>query len=92
VVRRPGSHLAATEILDFMAERAAKIKRLSGGIIFCDTIPKNPVRSLAARKQIHDYPFRDTDAPRPLIDHSLTSLYRVGRYSGDSSGIGLCLT
>ncbi|KAK5054520.1 hypothetical protein LTR84_001411 [Exophiala bonariae] len=42
VVRKSGSQVSADAILQYMAERTAKIKRIAGGIIFCDMIPKNP--------------------------------------------------
>ena len=31
------------EIKAFVAERVAKVKRITGGVVFMDAIPKNPV-------------------------------------------------
>lgn len=44
IVRKPGCHVSTKELLKHMAERTAKIKHITGGIIFCNMIPKNPVR------------------------------------------------
>jgi len=46
VVRKPGSEVSAEDILKFMAVKTSKIKRITGGIVFCNLIPKNPVSAL----------------------------------------------
>lgn len=47
IVRKSRALITADQILAYMAERTAKIKRITGGIIFTDEIPKNPVSSMA---------------------------------------------
>lgn len=44
IVRREGTKASANDIATWLEERAAPYKRLTGGVIFVDAIPKNPVR------------------------------------------------
>ncbi|EFX04716.1 4-coumarate-CoA ligase [Grosmannia clavigera kw1407] len=44
VVRVPGSKATGDEIARWMATRTSPFKRLAGGVVFVDNIPKNPVR------------------------------------------------
>lgn len=44
VVRKPGSDVATLDekaVKDYMGERLAKYKRLDGGVVFTDSIPRN---------------------------------------------------
>ncbi|PNS13908.1 4-coumarate--CoA ligase-like 7 [Sphaceloma murrayae] len=42
LVRKPGTKLEEGEVQAFMESRVAKHKRLTGGVVFRDEIPKNP--------------------------------------------------
>lgn len=42
VVLKPGTKSTEDEIYDYVAERVAVYKKLEGGIIFADEVPKNP--------------------------------------------------
>jgi 4-coumarate--CoA ligase len=42
VVLKAGQQVSATDIVQFMDQRVARIKRLTGGVVFVDAIPKNP--------------------------------------------------
>lgn len=44
VVRVPGTTATGDEIARWMAARTSPFKRLAGGVVFVDSIPKNPVR------------------------------------------------
>ncbi|PKY08679.1 putative AMP-binding enzyme [Aspergillus campestris IBT 28561] len=41
VVLKPGHHATDKEIMDFIKERVAPVKQLTGGVVFLDAIPKN---------------------------------------------------
>jgi 4-coumarate--CoA ligase len=43
LVRRADQKVQAQDIQDFMNSKVAKHKRLAGGIVFVESIPKNPV-------------------------------------------------
>ena len=43
LVRSADQKVEAQDIQDFMNSRVAKHKRLAGGVVFIDGIPKNPV-------------------------------------------------
>lgn len=43
VVRRQGSKVKEKEIAEWLAKRVSKHKRLVGGVVFLDAVPKNPV-------------------------------------------------
>lgn len=45
IVRKPGSEISAGDILNYMGDKTSKIKWITGGIVFCNMIPKNPVRA-----------------------------------------------
>ncbi|RVX74798.1 hypothetical protein B0A52_01075 [Exophiala mesophila] len=49
IVRKPGCSVSAQEVLKHMAERTAKIKHITGGIVFCNMIPKNPSGKILRR-------------------------------------------
>lgn len=46
VVLKSGSSIPAEEIMRFMIPKVSKHKLLTGGIVFTDVIPKNPVRDV----------------------------------------------
>lgn len=41
VVKRPGSELSEKEVYEYCAARLAGYKRLEGGVVFIDVVPKN---------------------------------------------------
>lgn len=43
VVRRPGLRVTEEEIMQFVAARVAKYKRIEGGVQFVPSIPRNPM-------------------------------------------------
>ena len=43
IIKKAGSSVTREEILKFLDSRVAKIKRITGGIVFTDEIPKNQV-------------------------------------------------
>lgn len=45
-----GSKITEAEILKFVADRASYAKRLHGGVIFVDSIPKNPSGKILRRE------------------------------------------
>lgn len=51
IVRRPGSgeKLTVEDIKKYMAERLVYYKRLDGGVVFRDAIPKNPSGKILKR-------------------------------------------
>ncbi|KAK2038109.1 AMP-binding enzyme [Colletotrichum somersetense] len=42
IVRSPGTNVTGEEIAKWLEERVSKHKRLRGGVVFTDVIPKNP--------------------------------------------------
>lgn len=42
VVLRPGQSATAKEITHFMDDKVSAFKRITGGVVFLDAIPKNP--------------------------------------------------
>ncbi|KAI5856369.1 4-coumarate-CoA ligase-like protein [Tricharina praecox] len=60
VVKRPGTELTEKEVYDWAAEKLAKYKRLDGGVVFLEAVPKNAsgkilkkaLRELAARDHV----------------------------------------
>lgn len=52
IVRRPspeGAALTEDAVKGYVAERLAKYKRLEGGVVFLDAIPKNPSGKILKR-------------------------------------------
>lgn len=47
LVLRQGERASPEDINDFMNTRVARHKRLAGGVVFIDAIPKNPVSARA---------------------------------------------
>ena len=50
VTLREGAHTTEQDIINFVQDRVSKLKRLTGGVVFTDTIPKNPVSQMSAKK------------------------------------------
>ncbi|EDV47064.1 probable 4-coumarate--CoA ligase 1 [Drosophila erecta] len=50
VVLRPGEKASAEEISAYVAERVAHYKKLEGGVIFVDEVPKNPTGKILRRE------------------------------------------
>lgn len=50
VVRRNEHQLSAEEVMDFVQERVAKQKRLCGGVVFVDYIPKTVAGKILRRE------------------------------------------
>lgn len=42
VVLTPGQSATAEEITQFLADKVSAFKRITGGVVFLDAIPKNP--------------------------------------------------
>ncbi|KAL9894754.1 luciferin 4-monooxygenase isoform 1-T5 [Glossina fuscipes fuscipes] len=49
IVSQPNAQLGEQEIIDFVAQRASPAKRLRGGVMFIDEIPKNPSGKILRR-------------------------------------------
>lgn len=49
VIRRPDSTVTSTQLQEYVAEKVAPFKQLVGGIVFVDTIPKNPSGKILRR-------------------------------------------
>ncbi|KAI4457775.1 long-chain-fatty-acid--coa ligase [Holotrichia oblita] len=49
VVKRKGANITAKEIQDFIAGKVSPQKKLRGGVIFIDSIPKNPTGKILRR-------------------------------------------
>jgi hypothetical protein len=45
VVAAPGASVSVDEIMQFVNAKVSTIKRLTGGVVFTDAIPKAPVRA-----------------------------------------------
>lgn len=45
VVVAPGAVVSADDIMQFVNNKVSTIKRLTGGVVFTDSIPKAPVRA-----------------------------------------------
>ena len=43
IVKAKGSNLTSQDVDQFLAQKAPEMKRLSGGVVFLDTIPKTTV-------------------------------------------------
>lgn len=39
---KPGQKVGAADIVEYMDKRVARIKRITGGVVFLNAIPKNP--------------------------------------------------
>lgn len=50
IVKDESSELTEADIKQFVAERASQAKRLHGGVIFVDEIPKNPSGKILRRE------------------------------------------
>lgn len=43
IVAAPGTSISREEIIQFVNSKVSTIKRLTGGVVFTDTIPRAPV-------------------------------------------------
>lgn len=59
-----GNGITARSILDFMEKRLSAHKRLSGGIVFIDTIPKSPSGKILRRMLQDPYKAQVRDGSR----------------------------
>ncbi|KAK4949766.1 hypothetical protein LTR10_011608 [Elasticomyces elasticus] len=50
VVLKPGASITAGDVVDYVKERVSKIKWLTGGVAFVDSIPKNPSGKILRRQ------------------------------------------
>ena len=70
VVLQPQSTESAiaspTEIADYVSERVAPFKRLTGGVVFIDAVPKNPSGKIL-RRQLKDQARREAQSPTARI-------------------------
>lgn len=53
VVLKPGNNATADDVVSFLDGRVARIKRITGGVVFVQAIPKNPSGKIL-RKQLKD--------------------------------------
>lgn len=53
ITLRPGKSATAEDITSFMKGKVAPVKRITGGVIFVDAIPKNPSGKIL-RKLLRD--------------------------------------
>lgn len=49
VVKQPNTQLTAEDVINFVNERASPAKRLRGGVVFVDEIPRNPSGKILRR-------------------------------------------
>jgi len=59
VVLAPKSSTTAEDVVEYVSTRVSKIKRLTGGVVFVDAIPKNPSGKIL-RRQLRDRAAKDT--------------------------------
>lgn len=52
VVQRNGSELTARQVVDFIAARLSNDKAPTGGVVFCESIPRNAMRKVMRHKLI----------------------------------------
>jgi 4-coumarate--CoA ligase len=50
IVLKAGKKASAEDIVKFMAGRVAPVKRITGGVVFTDVIPKNPSGKILRRQ------------------------------------------
>jgi 4-coumarate--CoA ligase len=57
-----GSPLLPTDVAEYVGSRVSKVKRLTGGVVFVDSIPKNPVRrcTLESRLSVSELTFKSS--------------------------------
>ncbi|KAJ6006770.1 hypothetical protein N7451_004714 [Penicillium sp. IBT 35674x] len=54
VVAAPGASVSADDITQFINSKVSTIKRLAGGVVFIDTIPKSPVCHVGTPAMVYD--------------------------------------
>ncbi|KAL1849980.1 hypothetical protein Plec18170_007076 [Paecilomyces lecythidis] len=50
IVLKPGKTASEKDIIDFMKQRVAPVKRITGGVVFRESIPKNPSGKILRRQ------------------------------------------
>ncbi|RDW66631.1 hypothetical protein BP5796_09380 [Coleophoma crateriformis] len=50
VVRREGATITEKDIVEFVSSKVSKVKRLTGGVRFVDSVPKNPSGKILRRE------------------------------------------
>lgn len=53
VVQKPDTSVTGEDIMQFMDKRVARHKRLVGGVVFIDVVPKNPSGKIL-RKELRE--------------------------------------
>ena len=66
VVLKPGHTASAEDIMAFMDGKVSAIKRISGGVVFLDAIPKNPSGKIL-RKALRDRAKQETQTPNAKL-------------------------
>lgn len=64
VPTRPG--VKPSDLVDFVAERLAPYKRLTGGVVLVDTIPKNPSGKIL-RRVLRDWAKGELATPKAKL-------------------------
>jgi hypothetical protein len=54
VVAAPGASVSEDDIIQFVNNKVSTIKRLTGGVVFTDAIPKAPVRATQMVTRVYD--------------------------------------
>jgi 4-coumarate--CoA ligase len=55
VVKKPNEEVTEKEIQDYVAAKVAVYKKLEGGVVFLETIPKNASGKILRRKLKEDF-------------------------------------
>lgn len=57
---KPGQRATAENIVTFVGEKVSAVKRITGGVVFLDAIPKNPSGKIL-RKALRDRAKKDQE-------------------------------
>jgi 4-coumarate--CoA ligase len=60
---KPGNSATAEEIADFVSNKVSRTKRITGGVIFVDSIPKSPSGKIL-RNVLREMAKKDTRAAK----------------------------
>ncbi|KAF2647971.1 putative 4-coumarate-CoA ligase [Lophiostoma macrostomum CBS 122681] len=66
IVARDRTKVSERDIVVFVQERVAKVKRLTGGVVFVDSIPKNPSGKIL-RRLLRDMAAKRSETPRAKL-------------------------
>ncbi|RVX67124.1 hypothetical protein B0A52_08367 [Exophiala mesophila] len=66
VVRSPGSNITEHQILEYVKQNVAKVKQITGGVVFMDEIPRNPSGKIL-RKELRALNEREIKQAGPKI-------------------------